>query len=137
MTTLNILSRAEIKIFENPPQFQAKARKRYFVLPEWAQHYLERTKSPAAKIGFVLQLGYFKATSKFFSKQTFQLDDIQFVSRRLGITTQFLPRNYDNVTVMRQRRMILKQLGYRPFSSQARALVKKEADLSVPTQMRP
>lgn len=137
MTTLNVLSRADIKIFENPPQFQAKARKRYFALPEWAQQYLKKTASPSTKIGFVLQLGYFKATSKFFSKQMFQPDDIQFVSERLGITTQFLPKNYDNVTVMRHRRMILRQLGYRPFSSQARTLVKKEADLSMPTQMRP
>ncbi len=137
MTTLNVLSRADIKIFETPPQFQAKERKRYFVLPDWARHYLKKAKSPSAKVGFVLQLGYFKATSKFFSKKTFQPEDIQFVSERLGITTEFFPINYDNVTVIRHRRMILRQLGYRPFSSQARTLVKKEADLSVPTQMRP
>ena len=107
MTTLNVLSKADIKVFENPPQFQAKARKRNFALPEWAQHYLKKTKTPSAKIGFVLQLGYFKATSKFFSKRMFQPEDVQFVSKRLGITTQFLPRNYDNVTVMRHRRIIL------------------------------
>ncbi len=137
MTTLNVLSRAEIKVFENPPQFTASARKRYFTLPEWAQNYLDKIKSPSAKIGFVLQLGYFKATSKFFDKNTFVPEDIQFISRRLNITTQFLPSNYDKVTILRQRRMILKQLGYSQFSYQAQVQVKKEADLSMPTQMRP
>src|SRR6266567_2735385 len=137
MTTLIILSRPEIKIFENPPLFQAKSRKRYFTIPEWAQQYLNKTKSPSAKVGFVLQLGYFKATSKFFGKHTFHPDDIQFVSSRLGVTTQFLQRNYDKVTVLRHRRTILKQLSYSHFSSQERMQVKKEAELSVPTQMRP
>ena len=137
MTTLIILSRPEIKIFENPPQFQARARKKYFAIPEWVSEYLRKTKSPSAKVGFILQLGYFKATCKFFGKHTFQPDDIQFVAHRLGITTQFLPRNYDNVTVMRHRRTILKQLGYSHFSSHMRMQVKKEADLSAPTQMRP
>ena len=99
--------------------------------------YLRQTKSPSAKTGFVLQLGYFKATSKFFGKHTFHPDDIQFVAHRLGITAQFLPQNYDNVTVMRHRRTILKQLGYSHFSSHMRIRVKREADLSVPTQMRP
>jgi hypothetical protein len=85
MTPLQILSPEEIETFENPPFFTAQERKYYFSLPAWAKTQLSKLESPVSKIGFMLQLGYFRATKKFYPKASFPTEDAEFVQQRLGL----------------------------------------------------
>jgi len=63
MTILTILSPEEIRLFETPPQFHAPERKRFFNIPRWAEEVLATLQTPDSKTGFLLLLGYFRATN--------------------------------------------------------------------------
>ena len=85
MTPLIILSKEEIVAFETPPRFTAEERKYYFALPDWAKALITKLETPTSRIGFILQLGYFLATSKFYPKDMFYSEDIAFIQKRFGI----------------------------------------------------
>ena len=84
MTPLSIFSKEEIELFESPPRFTAEERKYFFLLPEWAENLIAALPGQVSKIGFVLQLGYFRATNKFYPKELFYPEDSAFVQRHLG-----------------------------------------------------
>lgn len=135
MTILTILSEAEIQTFETPPVFTAEERKHFFILPKWAEEIVSTLPKPYSKIGFILQLGYFRATKKFYAPHTFHQTDLLFVARRLAVeaTGRLL---YAKATIHRHRVMIREKLGYSPFSAGTEALLKKEADFLFSKQMR-
>ncbi|HYT41846.1 MAG TPA: Tn3 family transposase, partial [Methylomirabilota bacterium] len=135
MTILTILSTEEIQLFETPPQYTAEERKHFFTLPKWAEEIVATLQTPVSKIGFILQLGYFRATKKFYTPHTFHQADIQFVARRLAVeaTYQF---PYAKATIHRHRVIIREKLGYSPFSATTEALLTKEIDFLLSKQMR-
>ena len=63
---LKILSKSEINELYGIPQFTAAEQKSYFALSAKEYEAMDSCGSPATKTHFVLQLGYFKATSRFF-----------------------------------------------------------------------
>jgi hypothetical protein len=65
MTVLTILYPDEIRLFEHPPRFTAEERKRFFTVPKWAEEIIATLHTPASQVGFLLLLGYFRATKKF------------------------------------------------------------------------
>src|SRR3954471_13970097 len=84
MTNLIILSEEENLAFENPPRITYEERKHFFTLPEWAKPLFAKLATPTSKIGFILQLGYFRATDKFYTKDSYYPEDIAFVQKRIG-----------------------------------------------------
>ncbi len=82
-THIKIITPKEVRIFDNPPKFNGEERKKFFLTPIWAKEALAGFKTPVNKIGFILQLGYFKAVNKFFSVKTFYEKDFEFVIRKL------------------------------------------------------
>ncbi|MCD6388670.1 MAG: DUF4158 domain-containing protein [Desulfobulbaceae bacterium] len=84
-THLKILNKNDIKGFDSPPVFNGEERKRFFYLPKWASELIETFRTPTNKIGFAIQLGYFKVTTSFFAARNFHQDDVNFVARRLNI----------------------------------------------------
>ena len=136
MTILNILSEEEIQVFESPPRFTSEDRKHVFSLPEWAEKLVATLTTPASKIGFILQLGYFQATSKFYQKELFYPEDSEFVQKCLGIEGAWQEAEYSARMMQRHRTLILTKLGYSAFSPTAVTTLSAEAAIAVEKQMR-
>ena len=136
MPLLTILQNDDIAKFEQPPVFTAEERKHFFALPKWTEKIVATLPKPTSKIGFILQLGYFRATKKFYALHTFPQADIQFVARRLFVEEATQLENYAKTTSHRHRVIIREKLGYSPFSAATEVMLKKEADFLLSKQMR-
>jgi hypothetical protein len=79
------LSQPDRKAFETPPVFTDEERASFFDVPQWASKLIETFRTPRNKVGFLLQLGYFRSTNSFFIAKTFHPDDIAFVAKLLKI----------------------------------------------------
>ena len=64
---LKILSQSEINELYSVPHFTANEQKNYFALDKNEYKLMSDRGSLSSKVHFVLQLGYFKATSQFFN----------------------------------------------------------------------
>ena len=136
MTNLIILSEEEIQVFESPPRFTYEERKHFFTLPEWAKPLFAKLATPTSKIGFLLQLGYFRATNKFYPKDLYYPEDIAFVQKRIGIDGAWQKTLYSERMIERHRKVILRNLGYTAFSAGATAALSKDAASAVEKQIR-
>lgn len=77
MTDLAILPSAEAKRFDSPPLFTKEERAHFFAIDSDTRGILKQLRSPTSKIGFLLQLGYFKASAKFYAPSNFRSRDIR------------------------------------------------------------
>lgn len=78
---INVLDDTQRREFDKPPKFTYPQRKIMFSLPEWAETEKNLILDPMNKLGFIIQLGYFKASGRFFKTETFIKEDIGFISR--------------------------------------------------------
>lgn len=100
MPRMQILTPAEYAAFETPPIFTSVERKQFFDLSQSLLSLLSTFRTPANQICFVLALGYFKATKRFFARQ-FHEADAAYVARQLG----FFPGMFDSrVLTMKPQR---------------------------------
>jgi hypothetical protein len=74
MPRMLILTPAEYAAFESPPVFTSVERKRFFHLAQRLENLLATFRTPTTQICFVLTLGYFKATNRFFARQFHEAD---------------------------------------------------------------
>ena len=130
MTKLAILSPTEKKQFDAPPRFTKEERHRYFTIPASMRTVVSRIARADNKVGFVLLLGYFRATARFFSAEKFRQRDINYVRRMLRHSDVDLD-NYSGTIVMRHRRRILSHLDWQepegPFKEQLTSLASQYA----------
>jgi hypothetical protein len=137
-THLKIFNQEEITAFEYPPEFNGDERKQIFALREWAVKLVESFRTPTNQIGFILQLGYFKAVNRFFAAKKFRPKDVEFIARHLQVSLESIDfGNYIGATFIRQQEIILENLGFRPFDEQAKLLLMKEALSISSTQIKP
>ena len=80
MTQLAILSPKERQQFDSSPTFSKAERSLYFGLDREIRNAIYAMKDPVTRAGFLLQLGYFKATARFFPTDKFKTRDINYVS---------------------------------------------------------
>jgi TnpA family transposase len=118
MTKLVVLSSSERQRFDTPPKFNADDRALYFSLTKDELKIVEELRTITNKVGFVLQLGYFKANGKFFTIEQFRRSDIDYVVNLLGS----LPINvglssYQKKIPHDHRKRILELLGWQPFDA--------------------
>lgn len=66
MARLTILTPKELQAVYGRPQFTDEERGIYFELNPIEKQVMEEVRTYAAKIYFILQLGYFKAKKQFF-----------------------------------------------------------------------
>jgi len=86
MALLEILTRNEQKLFDLPPQFlSADDRKNYFKLDEGLKAIVDELRGTTNKIGFILQLGYFRWAGRFFSSKYFHKKDLNFLVKNYSI----------------------------------------------------
>ena len=134
---MQILTPAEYTMFDTPLHFSSVERKRFFILSQSLDPLLASCRTPTNQMGFVLALGYFKATTRFFARQ-FHEADATHVAKQLG----FLPgvfdlRDYDEATARRHRKVIVDYLGFRPFDAHAKQDLIVEIRTMVRSQIRP
>ncbi len=135
MPLLTILPDDEKQQFETPPLFTGEERKYFFTLPKWAEEIVSTLRTPASKTGFILQLGYFRASKMFFPKQEFQQQDIAFVARRLQSEGHSVD-SYDKTTLLRHRTIILERLGYKAFTLTIAHQLSQEVNFLLSKQVR-
>ncbi len=138
-THIKILTSKDIKIFDWPPEFNGEERKHFFSLPTWVTtNLLETFRTPTTKVGFILQLGYFKAVNKFFSPSRFYQRDIHFIVRKIDISLDDINLSqYTGTTLKRHREIVLEKLGVRKFDEPAKDLLLKEALSLCSKQIKP
>lgn len=85
MTKLAILTAKERNRFDSPPVFNQDARSLHFQLSKDSLQIVQELRSPTNKIGFLLQLGYFRANGKFYTTEQFKQADIKYVIEILGL----------------------------------------------------
>lgn len=137
-THIQILAPKHIKVFDFPPEFNAKERKRFFNLPRWTAKLMQTFRNPTNMVGFILQLGYFRAVNKFFSSSRFHHRDIQFVAKKLNVCIDIIKLSqYTRTTFERHQEIILKKLGVRKFDVAAKDLLLKEALSLCSKQIKP
>ena len=78
MSQFHILPEHEITDFNRPPRFDKTKRMAVFALDARTHKTLRsiQQSKPENKVGFMIQLGYFKATKKFFITDKFRNADI-------------------------------------------------------------
>lgn len=119
MTKLTLLSTLEQRRFDSPPKFSTTERQLHFSLTKDDLAFIKRIRTPENKLGFVLQLGYFKAYGKFFTAQQFRRQDAEYVARILHIFPENIDISlpfYNKKTPSDHRKQILTLLGWQPFN---------------------
>ena len=135
---MKILTRSEIIEFSTPPQFDHVTRKLTFTATAWSRKQVSLLYTPVNKIGFSLQLGYFEATGRFFASSQFRYKDIQYLQRYLQAPlNKTTAEEYSDTTQDRHRKIILEQLGFQPFGSDAEILVQDEILFLCSRQIKP
>ena len=83
MPRMKFLTDEECNQFDAPPTFSAAERKRFFNVTKGLNEILQTFKTPTNQVCFVISLGYFRATKRFFGRE-FREEEVRFVARRLG-----------------------------------------------------
>jgi uncharacterized protein DUF4158 len=137
-THIKILSKKEIQQFDNPPVFTGEERKKYFSTPAWANNIISNLKTTSSKIGFIIQLGYFRAVGKFFVSNRFNAQDIFYVTKKVGFSDlEFCLSKYNYVTSYRHQIIILSNLGYKKYESKISKSLEDESFSLCSRQLKP
>lgn len=130
VTRLRILSVEETKTFDNPPLFTGEQRKQYFYINKQSDAVLSKLRDNSSKAGYLLQLGYFKATNRFFSVNTFHEKDLEYIARLLQINRQTIKMDKYGERMKRYyQNVILQQTGSFKFTEKTRRVIEQEAQL--------
>ena len=120
MARLDILTTKELQALYSLPHFDREERDMYFALDPLEKQTLDELRIPAAKICFILQLGYFKSKRQFF---VFDLsavaEDAAHIQRRYFPEVAVLSDlAISKPTRLAQQTQILKLLGYQVCSQE-------------------
>lgn len=112
---LRILDPHEIDALYGRPRFAPEEQQLYFTLTEAEQLACATLRTLASQVGFILQLGYFKARHLFFAFTFAEVaDDVAAILSRHFPTTATAPwEPLSKPTVLKQRMLILQLLQYR------------------------
>lgn len=128
MSAIQTLTPTEIRNYESPPNFDSFSRKKFFTLPIGLAKEVESLRTSSGKIAFVLQVGYFRSTRRFFGNRFYQAD-IAFVAGRLALpvpNSLQIPKQ----SLARHRQIILEFYGFRSLTKiDKEYLISETADL--------
>ena len=123
--------------FDTPPTLSLAERQKYFSVSPALSERLASLRTPTNQVGFLLQLGYFRATYRFFSTP-YPAHDVADVAGRLDIPPATVAMSsYDEATSRRHRQLILEYLGYHRFDEHARQRVTEHLRPLIRSQVRP
>lgn len=127
--------------FDTPPILSSSQKYIFCQLPSWAESYYRTILVSTSRVGFLVQLGYFRTVCRFFDPSRFHQNDIAFVVQMFknidpneigDLQTYVQGKTYYN-----HRLAILKNLGFEPFQETHRAVLLKEANRLAQLQVKP
>ena len=137
-TIIKVFSSAEAKMYDSPPIFDSEERKRFFDLPKWAGEVVEDLRTPMTKIGFILQLGYFRAANRFFEAAKYYPRDVDFIAKRFDLHIENIDwSEYSYTSYERHQEIVRNQLGFTKCNEQVKEILINEALLQCSNQMKP
>ena len=123
--------------FDHPPVLNSEQKLLFLQSPVWANEYLKTLQTPTTKVGFLLQVGYFRMVSRFYVPSRFNQSDVDFVAKRISIDVNAVNLNeYDNSTVYRHQKEILAHFGFAPFDNLSSEKLLSEAERLAHVQTR-
>lgn len=139
MARLDILTTKELQALYGLPHFGREERDMYFALDSLEKQALDELRIPAAKIYFILQLGYFKAKRQFF---VFDLsavaEDAAHIQRRYFPEVAVLSDlAISKPTRLAQQTQILKLLGYQACSQEWKRKLQEKSGQIVTVYTKP
>lgn len=139
MTQIIILSPTEKREFIHSPSFNKKERHFYFQYDQEARQLVKNLRKPINRIGCLIQLGYFRATGKFYPMREFRKRDINQVCGLLGIKSfkGFTDDNYASTTMLEHQQKILIALEWKTFGNEESALLYHRATWLAQNQRKP
>jgi TnpA family transposase len=138
MPRQRILSSDEQTLFDTPPELSAIDRKKYFFVSQALGEVLASFRSPANRVCFLLMLGYFRATHRFYGKR-YHPQDMAHVARQLDVPpgSDYMSSYDGETTFYRHRALILEFFGFRPFDRHTRQSVTTHLRPLIRSQIRP
>lgn len=126
MTRLAILNSQEKHRFDRPPTLGENEQQLYFSVAAELRDIVDKIHNTDNKIGFILQLGYFRASGKFFPTSLFRAKDVQYVAKYIGISLSELS-TYPATVCGRHRKRILAHLNWSSSNRATDEALQKEA----------
>ena len=118
MANKEFISQQARKRFEEPPQLSETERSSLLVIPPWAKLAIDQVPSPSNKVGFILQLGYFRLMGRFFHPKTYPQKDIDFIVQKFsGDPNEVDIDEYKPTSCYRHREIILQGFGFKAYTS--------------------
>jgi len=136
MAREQILEREQRRAFDRPPHFTSAERKQYLRLTEGIRALLAKLRSPTNKICFLLNLAYFKAQKRFYTRQFYDAD-LRYAAQHLNVPIDAVDvATYDKESFQRHKQIIREHLGFEAYSQQAEDRVKPELQTMIRSQKR-
>lgn len=135
MPRINLFKKEEITAFDSPPVLTEKERKVIFTLIETGNRKIYFRKK-ISKVGFLLQLGYFRAHKKFFTPEQYLITDVEYVCKMVGARRIYDLTSENYTSYLKHRTILLDILGYRQFKT-FKPIFIEEAGALVRTALRP
>ena len=136
MTKLVILPPNERTKFDEPPKFNDNDRAVYFSLKDDDLNLVKELRAPTTKVGFALQLGYFKSNGKFYTSEQFREQDIKFVTKMLALESKDVDLStYKNKIYTDHHKKILALLSWQPFNKMQQVKIEEYVQWLVQRQL--
>ncbi len=127
-THLRIHLGKERELYEQPPLVPTAERERVFAAPAWADVHLARMLAPVNRVGFLLQLGYFQISQRFYVATRYHAADVAYVVQQLGLEPDdFAAARYADARYYAHQQLICEQLGISRFEAAAADRLYQEA----------
>lgn len=124
--------------FDHPPVLNAQQRLIFLQAPVWATDYMKLLQTPSNKVGFLLQVGYFRIVSRFFVSSRYAQSDVGFVAEKISVDVNDVNMSeYEGNTVRRHQKEILAYFGFTSFGKLAAETLLQEAGRLAHVQTRP
>jgi TnpA family transposase len=135
---LRILGDDEIEALYGRPRFTDDERREYFALSATEKALLEQFHSTPSRLYCLLQLGYFKARSRFFVFDLHEvMEDVRYIQEQYFPGFQGTDVHITKVTRLRQQRFILALYHYRHCSAQERQHLATKAQQAARVDSKP
>ena len=124
----NILNKAQIKEFDNPPIFKSEDRKIFFDIPRALENEFLEIRNNTNKLVFIIMIGYFKCCKKFFIPIKFNEKDINYVVNKYNLEFKDKKlKDFSRTNIYRYKDIILRHFSISEFDNNAKNLLKQEA----------
>jgi len=138
MARMQILSSNECMIFEAPPLFDHRDRKKFFEFSKSLLEIAQTLRNPVNRIYFLVSCGYFRASRRFFSQKDFHQRDIEYVAGHLDVALDGSQTEvYTDRSRQRHQKLILDFYGFRPFDADTEKTLNFEISAMVRTHLKP